>query len=79
MRLTFVDYPRWVARLLTALYIGMCGLTAGAGGLSPKDEKQIIEVVRAQLIAFAQDDAAKAFSYAAPNIKHIMGSAENFI
>jgi hypothetical protein len=59
--------------------LGLWLLPAGAGGLSPKDQKQIIGVVQAQLNAFAQDDADKAFSYAAPNIQHLMGSAENFI
>jgi hypothetical protein len=31
------------------------------------------------LTAFSQDDAAKAFSYAAPNIRHLVGTAENFL
>jgi hypothetical protein len=60
-------------------FFGLGAMPAGAGGLSPKDQKQIIEVVQAQLDAFAQDDAAKAFSFAAPNIRHLMGSAENFL
>jgi hypothetical protein len=57
----------------------MLALPASAGGLSQKDEKQIVRVVQAQLNAFAQDDAAKAFSYSAPNIQQLMGNAENFI
>jgi hypothetical protein len=63
--------------LLVALIV-FCALPANAGSLNPKEQKQIIEVVRAQLIALSQDDAAKAFSYAAPNIRHLMGSADNF-
>jgi hypothetical protein len=36
-------------------------------------------VVKAQLNAFAADDAEKAFSFAAPNIRKSLGSAANFI
>jgi hypothetical protein len=57
----------------------MWALPVGADDLGPKDQKQIIQVVQAQLNAFAQDDAVKAFSYSAPNIKQLMGNAENFI
>ena len=31
------------------------------------------------MTAFSQDDAAKAFSFAAPNIRHLVGTAENFL
>jgi hypothetical protein len=58
----------------------LCAATgAVAGSLSPRDEKQIIAVVQSQLDAFAQDDAEKAFSYAAPNIRALLGTAENFL
>ena len=66
-------------QLLMVAFFGIWALPASAGGLSPKDQKQIIEVVQAQLDAFAQDDAAKAFSLAAPNIRHLVGTAENFL
>jgi hypothetical protein len=59
--------------------LGIWALPASARGLSPKEQKQIIEVVQAQLTAFSQDDAAKAFSFAAPNIRHLVGTAENFL
>ncbi len=72
-------FSRRVVQLLMVAILGMLVLPASAGGLSPKDQKQIIEVVQAQLDAFAQDDAAKAFSFAAPNIRHLVGSAENFL
>lgn len=65
--------------LLLAACLGLGTLPAHAGGLNPNDQKQIIEVVQAQLNAFAKDDAAKAFSYAAPNIRRLMGTPENFI
>ena len=67
----------WPLLLLSFLAFGAA--FAHAEGLSAKDEKQILSVVRSQLDAFAQGDAAKAFSYAAPNIRRLMGSAEQFM
>jgi hypothetical protein len=67
------------AQLLMVAFLGLWAMPASAGGLSPKEQKQIIEVVQAQLDAFAQDDAAKAFSFAAPNIRQLVGNAENFL
>ena len=64
--------------LLLALF-GLSAWSASAAGLSPKDETQILEVVQAQFDAFAKDDAATAFSYAAPNIRQMAGTAQNFI
>ncbi len=52
---------------------------ANAGPLSALDEKQIIAVVQSQLKAFAAEDAEKAFSYAAPNIRALLGTADNFL
>ncbi len=75
----FTGFTRRAVQVLMVVLLGMGALPASAGGLSPKDQKQIIEVVQAQLNAFAQDDAAKAFSYAAPNIRHLVGTAENFL
>ncbi len=72
-------FSSWAVQLLMVTSLGLWAMPASAGGLSPKDQKQIIEVVQAQLEAFAQDDAAKAFSYAAPNIRHLVGNAENFL
>jgi hypothetical protein len=72
-------FSRRAVQLLIVAILGMWALPASAGGLSPKDQKQIIEVVQAQLNAFVQDDAAKAFSYAAPNIRHLVGTAESFL
>ena len=72
-------FSKHAVQLLLIAFIGLWAMPASAGGLSPKDQKQIIAVVQAQLEAFAQDDAAKAFSYAAPNIRRLVGSAENFL
>jgi hypothetical protein len=79
MNRLIASVSRRAVQLLVLAFIGLWALPAGAGGLSHKDQKQIIEVVRAQLNAFAQDDAVKAFSYAAPNIRQLMGSADNFM
>ena len=37
------------------------------------------EVIEAQLDAFKRDDAARAFSYAAPGIRASFGTPENFM
>jgi hypothetical protein len=52
---------------------------AHAQALTATDEQQIIATVQAQLDAFAQDDAEKAFSFAAPNIRKLMGNADHFL
>ena len=72
-------YSRRAVLLFMVAMLGIWALPASAGGLSPKEQKQIIEVVQAQLTAFSQDDAAKAFSFAAHNIRHLVGTAENFL
>jgi hypothetical protein len=72
-------FTRPVVQWLAVAFLCFLALPASASSLSPKDQRQIIEVVQAQLHAFAQDDAAKAFSYAAPNIKLMMGNAQNFL
>ncbi len=81
--LQFADVRRLVTRLLLPLcavmLAGVAPAVAGAGTLSPDDEKQIIAVVQSQLDAFAADDAEKAFSYAAPNIRALLGNAQNFL
>ena len=48
-------------------------------GLSATDAAQVRTVVQSQLAAFAKDDANKAFSYAAPNIRKTFGSAATFL
>ena len=51
----------------------------GATTLSAHDEKAALAVVQAQLAAFAKDDAAKAFSYATPQIQKAFGTPQNFL
>ena len=50
-----------------------------AGALSAKDEKAVQAVVQSQLAAFARDDADKAFSYAAPELRKTIGNASAFM
>lgn len=45
--------------------------TAGAAGLAAADARQVRDVVEAQLAAFAEDDAERAYSYAAPNVRRL--------
>ena len=46
--------------------------------LSDFDEEAIKKTVESQLQAFAEDDFDKAFKYAAPSIKKIFSSPDNF-
>ena len=50
-----------------------------AQALSAKDEKAVQAVVQSQLAAFAKDDADKAFSYAAPELRKVIGSSAAFM
>lgn len=52
---------------------------AQATGLSTADATQVRSVVQGQLAAFAKDDANKAFSYAAPNVRKTFGAASTFL
>lgn len=61
----------------------IAGFGAGTPALAQRvttaDAKAIRTVIEAQLDAFARDDADKAFSYAAPPIRTMFGSAANFM
>jgi hypothetical protein len=52
---------------------------AFASPLTTTDEKSIRAVVEGQLAALAKDDATKAFSYAAPNVRKAIGTANRFL
>ena len=65
--------------LAAALLFGAGAAIAQEAVLSRADSGAIESVIRAQLDAFAADDAAKAFSFAAPGIRSTFGTAENFI
>ena len=65
--------------LVMLLAFQAISLPAHAGNLSAAEEKSIRAVVEGQLAAFAKDDANKAFSFAAPNVREALGSAANFM
>ena len=50
-----------------------------ATGLTMDDQKKIRAVVQGQLDAFAKDDAVKAFSFAAPNVREAFVTAPRFL
>ena len=52
---------------------------AQAADIGAAQAKQMRAVVQAQLAAFAADDARRAFSFAAPAIRKMFGTPENFI
>ena len=74
MRKLYAGLVLWLA------LAGSCfAAPAGAAGIPSADARAVQLVVRAQLEAFADDDAELAFSYAAPSIKTMFGTPENFL
>ena len=64
---------------LLALWQGAVLAQGAPGAVSSNDTKALQQVIRDQLAAFAQDDAARAFSYATPGIRGVFGTPENFM
>ena len=64
--ITLLALQGWVAPALAAPF-------------TEADAKAVRQVVEAQLAALAADDAVKAFSYAAPNVREAVGSAKRFL
>ena len=67
------------AALALFLAFQATGVSVHAENLNPLDEKSIRATVEGQLAAFAKDDANKAFSFAAPNVRKSIGSAASFM
>ena len=65
--------------LPAAFLAGQVLVPVRAEALSAKDEKAVQAVVQSQLAAFAKDDADKAFSYAAPELRKAIGSSAAFM
>ena len=66
--------------LLALMLLGWAGATpAQVQSVSVADATAIRAVVEAQLDAFAQDDAGKAFALAAPQIQLMFGNAQTFM
>jgi len=86
MRLRFNSWLRACAGLL-ALWLAFCPGVAfaqapsvpTAPAVSGAEAKAVQQVIRAQLDAFAADDAAKAYSYASPSIRSVFPSADIFM
>ena len=67
-------------RFLAAFLLLAVPLLASARApLSAADARAVREVIEAQLDAFRKDDAPRAFSYAAPGIREMFRTPENFM
>ena len=70
----------WLTRVLVAsAWVLALAAPVQAAPLSPADELSVRATVQGQLAAFAADDAPRAFSYAAPNVREAMGTAAGFL
>lgn len=74
-----IRHGRLLGLLASAALALALGMPAHAAPLSPADELAVHATVQGQLAAFAADDADKAFSYAAPNVREAMGTAAGFM
>jgi hypothetical protein len=70
---------RLLAAVAAALALLLGTGPAQAAPFTAADEKSVRSVIESQLAAFAKDDAAKAFSFAAPNVRQAVGSATGFM
>jgi hypothetical protein len=70
-----------VRSLLLPVLAWMCVVFTplALASVAPEDAQSVKAVVRAQLDAFAADDARLAFSFAAPNIQSLFETPENFM
>lgn len=66
-------------RSLTLMAALLLAAATWAGAPSRADQEQVRQLIRAQLAAFAADDAQRAFSFAAPGIRESFGTPENFL
>ena len=70
---------RLLAALVFAASVACASAPAAAQPVSAADARAARSVVAAQLDAFANDDAERAFSYAAPEIRTMFGTPERFL
>ena len=74
---------RTVAAALFAFLIALGPALGQAGdspaGVTARDRSTIHAIIESQIAAFRRDDAAAAFSYAAPTIQQKFGDAETFL
>ena len=62
-----------------ALFALASNVVAQATAVDEADARSIRSVIEAQIAAFLADDAPRAFSYAAPEIRTQMGTPERFV
>ena len=69
------------AACLKAFFAGLAfmAITAHAAPFTPADERAVRAVIEGQLAALAKDDATKAFSFAAQNVREAVGNAAGFL
>lgn len=71
--------PFLLAWVLATLLVLPAATPVRADPVSPTDSRAVRGVVEAQLEAFAADDAKRAFSYAAPSIREIFATPDQFM
>lgn len=80
MNAVFHSLTSRLGGLLSALIASLALVAAAhASPLTPADEKDIRATVQGQLSALARDDASRAFSFAAENVRQAVGSAPAFL
>lgn len=66
-------------RLVLALFMVLAAVAGPVRAQSGEDTAAIQLVIASQIRAFRQDDAASAYSYAAPNVKALFPTPEIFM
>ena len=71
---------RTLVSLLFLLSFGLAGtVVQAAEPPGEADGAAIREIIDSQISAFRRDDGETAFSFAAPSIRHMFGTVENFM
>ena len=65
--------------IFSILLFASLAFTVRAADLGAAEAKSVRAVIQSQLTAFAADDAARAFSFATPQLREAFGSADNFM
>ena len=74
-----LPWLQWLAAITMLVVLQLFAMPVHAQALSRADEKSVRAAVEGQLAAFAKDDAKKAFSFAAPNVREAIGNAPDFL
>jgi hypothetical protein len=73
----------WMREVKTwaTIWIALCAIAAAfpLRAAETSDRAATQAIIEAQLSAFRQDESAKAFSFASPDIQRVFESAENFM